>query len=251
MVSSTKNLAKPRLPQIRARHFDRERDAPTQIENLLSRRQQSKLQSIATVLEYQRGGNTIFSEGEDAHFVYSVANGVVRLSRHSEGGRRQVLAFMVPGDLFGLPDAALYVNSAETVCPSTLYRVPWQKLREMMQQEPELQLNLLVRVAFDLRQAQRRVMIFGQQNASQKLASFLIDFIQHPDFYDEQQSRLTIPLTRFDLGDYLGTAPETVARAFAKLEKAKVVRRISSKVIEIRNIDALRGLVGGRRRRQQ
>jgi CRP-like cAMP-binding protein len=250
VVVSSKHSAKVRLPEIRARHFDREKDPPTQIENLLSRKQQSKLQTIATVLEYQRGNSTVFSEGEDAHFVYAVAAGVVRISRDSESGRRQVLAFMLPGDLFGIPDAGLYVNSAETVCSSTLYRVPWQQLREMMQREPEMQINLLMRVAFDLRQAQRRIMILGQHNTSQRLASFLTEFVQHPDFYDKKHRLLTLPLTRFDLGDYLGTAPETVARAFAALEKAGLVQRKSPRLIEIRDVGALRNMVSGRRRKQ-
>ena len=236
------------MPEIRARPFDRERDPSTHIENLLSRNQQSKLRAIATVLEYQRNNSTIFSEGEDAHFVYSVVAGIVRVSRHSDSGRRQVLAFMLPGDLFGLPDAGLYVNSAETVCPATLYRVPWQQLRAMMLREPEMQINLLIRVAFDLRQAQRRIMILGQHNISQRLASFLLDFIRHRDFYDERRHELTLPLTRFDLGDYLGSSPETVARAFAKFEKQGIVRRISSRLIDICDAGALHQIMGGRRR---
>jgi len=244
----SRSVTKTRWPEIRARPFDRERDPPTQIENLLSRKQQSKLRAIATVLEYQRNNSTIFSEGEDAHFVYSVVTGVVRITRHSDSGRRQVLAFMFPGDLFGLPDAGMYVNTAETVCPSTLYRVPWQQLREMMLREPEMQINLLIRVAFDLRQAQRRIILLGQHNITQRLASFLLEFIQHPDFYDASRHQLTLPLTRFDLGDYLGTAPETVARAFTKLEKEGLVRRISSRLVELCDIDALRQMVGGRRR---
>ena len=250
MTSTFKAMSKVRLPEIRARLFDRKTDPPPQIENLLSRKQQSKLRTIATVLEYRRGNNTVFSEGEDAHFVYSVASGIVRVSRHSESGRRQVLALMLPGDLFGLPDAGLYVNSAETVCPSTLYRVPWQKLHEMLLREPELQIKLLIRVAFDLRQAQRRIMTLGQQSASQKLASFLLDFMRHPDFYDEERHLITLPLTRFDLGDYLGIAAETVARAFAKLEKSKILFRRSSRLIEINNLGAMRRIVNGRRRDQ-
>jgi CRP-like cAMP-binding protein len=159
------------------------------------------------------------------------------------------MAFMLPGDLFGLPHEGLYVNCAETVCPSTLYRVPWQQWNAMMRQEPDMQVTLLVRVAFDLRQAQRRIMILGQQNASQKLASFLLDFAEYPDFYDMRRHRLDLPLTRFDLGDYLGIAAETVVRTFAKLERAKLIRRLSSRLIEIQDIDGLRRLVNGRRRR--
>lgn len=107
-----KSSAASRLPEIRARLIDRTRDLPSQIENLLSRKEQVEFRKIATVLDYSRPGSTVFAEGEDAHFVYSVVAGVVRISRHSDGGRRQVLALMLPGDLFGLPDAGIYVNSA-------------------------------------------------------------------------------------------------------------------------------------------
>lgn len=102
-------------PEIRARMFDRVTDRPSQIENLLSPKEQDRLREIATVLEYRRGGLTIFSEGEDAHFVYAIDEGVVRVSRHAENGQRQILAFMIPGDLFGIPDAGSYANTAETV----------------------------------------------------------------------------------------------------------------------------------------
>ncbi|HEX4118871.1 MAG TPA: Crp/Fnr family transcriptional regulator [Rhizomicrobium sp.] len=241
--------AKIRLPEMRARPFDRRTDMPSQIENLLPRRQQARLQAIATVLDYQRADSTIFSEGEDAHFIYAVAAGVVRISRHTESGRRQILALMLPGDLFGIPEAGLYVNSAETVCPATLYRVPWQQLHEMMMEEPEMQVSLLVRVAFDLRQAQRRIVMLGQHNITQRLASFLLELAQHPDFYNRRARRLELPLTRHDLGDYLGAAAETVARALSSLEHARVIRRISPRVLEIADMDRLREATGGRRRR--
>jgi CRP-like cAMP-binding protein len=245
---STGSHFKTRLPEIRARPFDRKKDAPTQIENLLPRGQQARLRAIATVLEHQRANNTIFSEGEDAHFVYSVAAGAVRISRHTESGRRQILALMLPGDLFGLPDCGLYVNSAETVSPATLYRVPWQRLHEVLLEEPELQVSLLLRLAFDLRQAQRRIVMLGQHNIAQRLASFLIELSQHPDFYSEQTHQLEVPLTRSDLADYLGTASETVIRAFSKLEKNGLIRRISRAIVEIQDLDALRNLLQEKRR---
>lgn len=249
MKTSSVIRSKNCLPEMRARPFDRRTDSPSQIENLLPRRQQAQLQAIATVLDYQRANNTIFSEGEDAHFVYSVASGVVRISRHTENGRRQILALMLPGDLFGIPEAGLYANSAETVCPTTLYRVPWERLHEMMLEEPEMQVSFLVRVAFDLRQAQRRIVMLGQHNITQRLASFLLELAQHPDFYSPRTHRLELPLTRHDLGDYLGAAAETAARALASLERAQVIHRISARVLEIPDMDRLRDATGGRRRR--
>lgn len=240
--------AKLRLPEIRARPFDRELDPKSEIENLLSRKEQDAFRSIATVLEYRRGGSTVFAEGEDAHFVYCVATGVVRVGRHSNGGRRQILALMLPGDLFGLPDSGIYLNSAEVTCPSTLYRIPWLQLRQLMAREPAMQLNLLNRVAYDFREAQRRIMILGQLNTCQRLASLILDFAAHPSFFDKTRREICLPLSRFDIADYLGTSPETVARGFARLENAGLVRRRTSRLIKICDLNGLHTLQNQKRR---
>jgi len=241
--------ARQSAPEIRARPFDRVSDRPSRIANLLSPREQQELSSIATVLDYGGGGVTIFSEGEDAHFAYAIDEGVVRISRHAASGQRQILAFMVPGDLFGIPDEGTYVNSAETVCPSRIYRFPWQRLRDVIAREPELLLTLFMKVACDLRQAQRQIMILGHQTTYQRLASFLLEFVRYPEFYDEKTSCLTLPINRFDLADYLGIARETAARAFTRLEQRGLARRLNSGSIEILDIEGLQKLQSGRLKR--
>jgi len=247
--SPDRNSEKRRAPEIRARPFDKISDRPSGIENLLSPKEQEELRAIATVLDYRRGGITIFSEGEDAHFVYAIDEGVVRVSRHAENGQRQILAFMVPGDLFGLPHDGIYVNTVEAVCPARIYRFPWQRLREIMVREPQLQLNMLIRVAYDLRQAQRQIMILGQKNTYQRLAVFLLEFLRYPEFYDSKKSRLNLPINRFDLADYLGIARETAARAFARLEREGLARRLASGSIEILDVNGLRQLQRAGKRR--
>jgi CRP-like cAMP-binding protein len=207
-----------------------------------------RLRAIATVLEFQRGNATIFSEGEDAHFVYSVASGVVRLSRHTESGRRQIIALMLPGDLFGMPEEGIYVNTSETVCPATLYRLPWLKLQNILNEEQEMQNSLLVRLAYDLRQAQKRILMLGQQNITQRLAAFLLELCQHSDFFDKHTRVLYLPITRYDLADYLGTSPETVVRVLAKLESAKIIRRLSPKQVELLDQTALQKMLSVKRR---
>ena len=239
-----------RLPEIRARPFDRERDPRSQIENLLSGPHQLEFQRISTVLEYSKTAGMIFAEGEDANFVYTVARGAVRICRHSPAGRRQVLALMFPGDLFGLPEHGIYVNSAEIACPTTLYRVPWHKLRSLMIREPTLQLHLLNRVAHDLREAQRRILTLGQQNTYQRLASFLTDLASRQEFFDSTSGLLTIPLSRFDIGDYLGTTAETVTRGIFRLEQEGLLRRASSRQIEICDLNGLLAMQAGRRRKE-
>lgn len=237
-------------PKIRARLIDRVGDQALHISNRLSSKEQERLRAIAKLVTYPKAGMTIFSRGADAQFVYVVDQGIVRIMRTALNGQRRILAFMVPGDLFGIPDCGLYANTSETVGPVKLHRFSWPKLRQLMTEEPLLQHTLLIKLAHDFRQAQRQMMMLGQQSAHQRLAMFLLDFIRNPDFFDETHARLIVPVNRFDLADYLGTTRETAARAFTRLEEEGLVKRINSHTVEILNMKGLQQLQHGRSRRR-
>jgi CRP-like cAMP-binding protein len=103
-------------------------------------------------------------------------------------------------------------------------------------------------MAFDVRQAQKRIMALGQQNVAQRLSSFLLDLMEYSDFYEPQRCQLSLQLTRFDLADYLGTTPETVVRILARLEHDGLIRRLTARLLEIRDADGLARLLEERRR---
>jgi CRP-like cAMP-binding protein len=237
-----------RWPEIHTRALCGTIGEPADIQNSLSQDEQERILSIATVLDYPRGGLTVYSEGEDARFIYFMDQGMVRVSRYGENGRRQVLAFRVHGDLLGLPEGGLYANSAETVCAARVFQFPWEYMRQMMLAEPRIGMNLLAKVASEFRQAQKLIMILGQQNTHQRLASFILDCLHVSANFDENQPYLHLPVGRFDLADYLGTAPESTARAFVKLESAGLVRRVGSRTIEILDIPGLQLLQCEQRR---
>jgi CRP-like cAMP-binding protein len=121
---------------------------------------------------------------------------------------------------------------------------------QMLASEPHLQQIFLEKVAFDFRLAQARIMVLGQQNIYQRLASFILEFLYHSEYFDAKTSRLRLPVNRFDIADYLGTAPESAARAFARLENEGLVKRLTSRTLEILDLDGLLEMQRGRRRGQ-
>lgn len=241
-------ISTTRLPQLKARLLDGDKELSGALKDLLPRRLQIKLRHIATELKFRRGECDIACQGGNARFVYLIDTGIVRVSRLSPAGRRQVLAFMFSGGIFGLPDGGCYANSAQVIGPATLYRIGWEALRDLMQEEPDLKSALLTRVAFDFRQAQRRIVVLSQQNASQKLASFLLDLREYAEFRDKRKGYVRLSLSRSDLGDYLGTAPETLARALARMEEAGILRRKSRRLLYIADMGMLRQIACGPRR---
>lgn len=233
--------------EIRARSFESVIN-PLQITNLLSSKEQEALREISTIVAYHCSGVKIFAEGDDAHSVYAVDQGVVRLVRHTEDGQRQILAFLTPGDLFGLPVDGSYPDTAETVSAVRLHRFPWQRLVERMMQDAQLRQQLLLRLVYDLHQAQRWIVILGRQSAAKRLAYFLLELLRLPEFHNERDGHLQLLITYSDLADHLGIARETVSRLMATLERDGFLRRIDAKTIQILNIDQLRNLQVARRR---
>jgi CRP-like cAMP-binding protein len=241
-------LSRDQGPEIRARSLDGTLDRPAAVKNLLSVSEQGLLQRHATLIDFRRAGMAIFSEGENGEFVYFIAQGIVRVSRCAENGHRQILAFRAAGDVFGIPDGGRYVNSAETVCAARIYRLPWQRMLQVMGSEPRLLLNLLAKVTYDYRQAELRIMMLGLQNTYQRLASFILELISLPGWFDERRRHLKLPVNRFDLADYLGTSPESTSRAFARLEQEGLLKRVNSRMVEILDVKGLETLQRGRRR---
>ncbi|HXJ01621.1 MAG TPA: Crp/Fnr family transcriptional regulator [Micropepsaceae bacterium] len=232
-------LAMNALPEIRVRSGNDNYDQSAPAENPLSRKEQEQLRDIAKIVDC-KAGTTLYSQGEQAKYVYLIAEGIVRINHCDETGHRQILVFRVQGDFCGIPYNGDYFNFAETVSNTVVYRFEWHQIQQILLTEPHLQSVLLGKILHDYRQAQVRISILGQQNTCQRLASFLLDFIQFPQFFDVERSCLTLPVNRFDLADYLGTAPESTARAFAKLENFGLIRRITARKIEILDRAGLR-----------
>jgi CRP-like cAMP-binding protein len=233
--------------EIRVRWTNSNSVHSTAAQNPLSLKEQEQLRRISKPMSC-KPGTILYSQGAQAKFVYLVAQGIVRINRCDESGHRQVLVFRVAGDFCGIPHEGIYFNTAEAVCETAVYRLEWREMEELFRAEPHLQSVLLGKILYDYRQAQTRIAILGQQNISQRLATFLLDLIHIPEFFDSESCCLSLPVSRFDLADYLGTAPETIARAFAKLENLALLRRITARSIVILDVAGLRSLHSNPRR---
>ena len=224
-------------------------DAVSQSDNALAQEQQDRLRNIATLLPYRRN-QKIYSQGEDIRFVHFISSGLVRIFRSTENGKRQIISFRAQGDLCGLPQNGRHLNSAEAVSISMIYRVSWDLFHHLLVTSTQLQMMMLKKVTSEFREAQSRILMLGQENIFHRVATFVVDMMAVTQFFDARESTLYLPMSRFDVADYLGTSPETAGRAFTKLENLGIIRRLSPRRIEILDMERLRLIQRGPRRGQ-
>lgn len=175
----------------------------------------------------------IYGEGEEALSFYKVVSGVVRTCKFLSDGRRQIDAFHVAGDVFGIETGSEHSLSAEAVsdCKVVAYRLPAVKAVP-----PQLVTELLR----NLSRAQSHAVLLCRRSAVEKVASFLLDWSRQP----ASGSTIALAMTRQDIGDYLGLTIETVSRTLSQLERDGVIELPTVRQIRIRDIEALTELNG-------
>ncbi|MEX6506089.1 Crp/Fnr family transcriptional regulator [Jiella sp. M17.18] len=199
----------------------------------LSGAERAELSRLAEIVEYRTPGSQILGEGEPGRFLFLLADGLVRTHVTLNDGERQILAFYWPGDLFGLAEEGTYVATAEAVTPATVYRFPYHDLQQFLTTNPSLQYGFLVKAMHEWRSAQRQLIVMGRFDVAKRLAIFLLDCSAHEQFFSGEDGLLTLPMTRYDIADYLGTSAESVTRALARLEDEGLLKRLSARQLRL------------------
>jgi CRP/FNR family transcriptional regulator, nitrogen fixation regulation protein len=187
-----------------------------------------------TRMRFERNAE-IFGEDEPAEYLYRVVSGAVRMMRFSSDGRRQILAFHLPGDTFGAETGEAHSCSAEAVNAVEVVMVRRSLLEKMAQENTQAARRWLEMTSKDLRSAQDHALILGRKGAGERVAAFLIRFA---DRFTGGQN-IDLPMSRADIADYLGLTIETVSRAFTEMERLHAIDLPSSRHVVMRNRSTL------------
>ena len=176
---------------------------------------------ICSEFQY-RHQTEIFGEGEPADYVYQMIRGSVRTYKLLSDGRRQINAFHLPGDLFGLENGEAHRFTAEAITDTTVRIAKRRSLYGELEQRRSSGLtnNLLGLVTKNLQHAEDHMMLLGRKTALERVAAFLVEMDQRM----AAPSTMILPMTRRDIADYLGLTLETVSRALSALRDRSLIR---------------------------
>jgi CRP/FNR family transcriptional regulator len=159
-------------------------------------------------------------------------------------GRRQIFDFGFPGDLIGLGASAVHSCGAQAIGSVQLKSIPLSRLYELASKDPGLAFGLYGAISSELEATRDLLLTLGQRDATERVAAFLLTLSQRNVRAGKNPSLLTIPMTRSDIGDLLGTTIETVSRCLTKLRQQKLIEIIRGSLIQILNMDGLKTVAG-------
>ena len=190
-------------------------------------------------------GDPLFNEGDAADNAYNVTSGTVKIYRLLPDGRCQITGFLTAGDFLGLGDDETYAFSAEAVSNATLCRFPRQKLRRLLDDFPQMEKRLLQMAGRELAAAKEQMVLLGRKTAKERIISFLINLSRAAARRGESDNPVALPMTRADMGDYLGLTTETVSRTITQLKKERMIDTQTGSRIALLDRPALETMAEG------
>ena len=180
----------------------------------------------------------IYGEDEPAEYVYQVLSGAVRTYKLLSDGRRQIGAFHLAGDVFGLDSGTNHRLTAEAISDTTVRLVRRRALEVAAASNATVGHNLWKMTAHSLRHAEDHMLLLGRKNALERVATFLLEM----DGRLARTGMMALPMGRRDIGDYLGLTLETVSRTFSELSEKGIVAMTGARQIVLRNRPRLASL---------
>ncbi|MBP1094027.1 CRP/FNR family nitrogen fixation transcriptional regulator [Bradyrhizobium diazoefficiens] len=164
-------------------------------------------------------GTEIYGEKEPADYVYQVKSGAVRSYKLLSDGRRQIGAFHLAGDIFGLENGNEHRFTAEAIVDTTVRLIKRQSLELVAESDAMVARNLLSMTTSNLQHAEDHMLLLGRKTSLERVAAFLLEM-------DKRLSGvhvMALPMSRRDIADYLGLTLETVSRAISHLHDLGVL----------------------------
>ncbi len=176
-------------------------------------------------------GEFLFHQHTPGTSVYMLEEGTLMMERSASSGRRQVMAFMQPGNLIGIAHNEHYDFTVSALTAARIREIPVKPFLAMQDKTPQLMSNVRRIGGNILAHTLDQVFALGQKKAHERVC-FLLK--QLSDRLPPQQNHLIeLVMTRQDIADYLGLTIETVSRAFGKLKREGVIDIYSAHTVEI------------------
>lgn len=188
-----------------------------------------------------RENQQLFLEGDRAERYYQVLRGLVRTVRLLSDGRRQVMDFFGPGEIFALSSDTHHAYDAEAVTDSVVSGHSLQRLGGRVDTDPALARKVLRALSRELAHSQDRILLLGRKTARERIASFLLSMAERQG----KRDRVDLPMKRADIADHLGLTVETVSRVFAHLKRAGLILLRDASSIELLDPEGLRDIAAG------
>ena len=182
----------------------------------------------------------VFEDGQKFTSLYAVRSGAIKAYSVDQNGEEQVIGFYLPGELFGL-DAIhndAYVCSAKALETSAVCALPFEQVTELSANIHNLQAHMYKTLSKEINPDQQFHRLLSKKTAEERISTFLQNLSERYQRRKLSPTSFRLPMSRTDIGNYLGLAVETVSRVFTRLQQNGILK-VDGKELQILDLGKL------------
>src|SRR5699024_5795041 len=170
-------------------------------------------------------GTHLFRSGDPFDSIYVVRSGAVKSTMVTTDGQEYVLNLYLAGEVIGLNaiDNDCYPTTAVALDTTAVCEIPYQQLQQLGRDIPGLQQVLVKLISKELLIEQEMTLAIAKRSARERVAIALVKLALRTGGEAAPATRFRLPMSRRDLSNYLGLAPETTSRLFRGLEEQAII----------------------------
>ncbi len=185
----------------------------------------------------------IYYAGTPFKSVYAVRSGCIKTYTVNSKGQEQVTGFYLPGEIFGMDGIGgnQYTNYAVALETAAICEIPFSRFEDLSESIPALKRHFLQLMGQEITNEQQLIGLLAKSSAEERLAALLLSFSTRNASRKLSGTHIRLPMSRADIGNYLGLTVETVSRVFSRFQKQGILT-VDKKEIAIIDMDGLHAI---------
>ncbi len=183
----------------------------------------------------------LYREGDDFQSVYAVRSGTLKAYKTTDDGREQVTGFYFPGEILGMDGISnnSHASSAKALETAAVCEIPFTSLEKLSSVMPNLQRHFFQLMSREITEDQLLITLLSKNSADERVAALLLSISSRNARRKLSATQFRLPMSRVDIGNYLGLTVETVSRVFSRMQKMEILR-VDNKEIEILDLGGVK-----------
>jgi CRP/FNR family transcriptional regulator len=183
----------------------------------------------------------LYREEDAFKSVFAVRSGTLKAYKITDDGREQVTGFYFPGEILGMDGIAnnTHSSSAKALETSAICEIPFESLEKLSALMPNLQHHFFKLMSREISEDQQLITLLSKNSADERIASLILSISTRNARRKLSATAFRLPMSRVDIGNYLGLTVETVSRVFSRMQKMDLLS-VDNKEIEILDIQGLK-----------
>ena len=190
-----------------------------------------------------QAGEHIYRTGDGFTSIFAVRSGSIKTYLLDDDGVEQVTGFYLPGEILGFDGIGTEKHGCNVMAmeTSTVCEIPFERIEELSLQIPVLQRQFFQLMSQQIEADHQMMLTLSKKNAEGRVATLLISLSRRFGRRNLSPNSLRLPMSRMDIGNFLGLTIETISRTFSRLQKEGLIK-VDGREIHINDHEQLRSI---------